>query len=329
MRVRKLRIILNYIDKKLFRYGIRIGDLNKYQLAFVHKSVYMKDISPPVDVVQTFLEQSGLNVVPNPPPVPIATFRSDPAGSNPLKSKPLIFTDTYEAMEFSGDGWVGAVVGQYVKNRFPRQSEGFYTRMKHLVVCKDGLSKISQFLGFEHYALLSDSAEQLLTRTNPSLLEDIFEAFCDAIVEDQGVGMLRVVIKNLTEAVIDFRLAIINDTNFKDVYKRCCRENDWPTPVYIDLGDNGLIGSKKEYCVGIRYHDKAAQAGIRPKQTITPQHQPVECISIGSGATKKKAQQAAALNAMNVCFRGAGTKNEIIGKGGADDKEDQGNPRLE
>ncbi len=305
---------------KLCGYTVKIGSLQKYQLAFVHKSVYRKDIAPPDSVIKDYLEVTQQTHVPLYPPPPIGTFRlSGAAGASAsvgasgasgasasvgaaddAKSLPLIFTDTYETMEFVGDGWVNAVVGQYVKRRFPNQSEGFYSKMKSHVICKDGLSKISRHLGFGAYALLSPEAEQLLTRNNPSLLEDMFEAFCDAIFEDQGIGMLQTVMKNLIECVIDFRAVIINDSNYKDVFKRACKELGWSHPKYIDLGDNGLSGSKREYSVGIELLPEAIENGIRGRTTFNQSNQEIQCLALGSGITKKKAQQSAALNALRL-----------------------------
>lgn len=290
-----------FIEQTLSRlcgYSVRIGNLDKYQLAFVHKSVYRKDIAPPDEVIRAYLKQTQSTHIPTPAPIPIGTYRDSGVNNEGRLSKPLIFTDTYEAMEFTGDGWVGAVVGQYIKTRFPCQSEGFYSKLKSHVVCKDGLSRISSYLGFGAYALLSPEAEQLLTRNNISLLEDMFEAFCDAVVEDLGVGMLRIIIKNLIESVIDFRSAIINDNNYKDAFKRACKEQGWPHPKYIDLGDNGLLGAKREYSVGIEFIPEAAALGIRGRTAFDCKNIEVECLALGSGATKKKAQQTAALNAM-------------------------------
>jgi len=281
---------------KLCGYGIRIGSLELYQLAFVHKSVYRKDISPPLSVVEDYLKRSGLDRVPDNPPLPIATFRG--GGSSPTKSRPVIFTDNYEAIEFVGDGWIGAVIGQYVKSRFPQQSEGFYHNLKKYIVCKDGLSTLSGRLGFGDYALLSPQAEDLLTRNNPGLLEDMFEAFCCSLVEDLGVGVLRVIVKNLIESTVDFRDAIINDTNYKDILKRICRENGWSFPVYIELGDNGKIGAKKEYSVGIKMVPEASALGIRGKMGFTLKGEVCDLWSTGSGPVKKKAQQSAAFNAL-------------------------------
>lgn len=301
-------ITRQFIEKTLSNlcgYSVKIGNLEKYQLAFVHKSVYRKNIAPPDKVIQDYLKATNSTAVPDNPPLPIGTFRPDESG---FKSRPLVFTDTYETMEFCGDGWIGAVVGQYIKHRFPCQSEGFYSKLKSHIVCKDGLSKVSRHLGFGEYALISSETEQLIGRNNLSLLEDIFEAFCDALVEDLGVGLLRVVIKNLIESVIDFRDAIINDSNFKDVFKRVCKHQGWSLPQYVDLGDNGLIGTKKEYSVGILMIPDLTSVGVRSRSAINSDNKPVDCVAIGSGATKKKAQQSAALNAMRHIETATGVK---------------------
>jgi len=286
-------------------YGIRIGSLETYQLAFVHKSVYRKDISPPESVVKQYLDKTKQRHVPIECEPPLGTFRhAADSIERPTHSKPLIFTDTYEATEFAGDGWINCIIGQYVKCRFPRQTEGFYTKLKQHVVSKTGLdgmhglSKIGGHLGFGEYALLSPRAEEIMTRQNHGLLEDIFEAFCCAVVEDLGVGVLRVVVKNVIESTIDFRSAIINNTNYKDVLKRLCKENEWPNPCYIDLGDNGKAGPKKEYSVGISMLKDVAKVGVKMRSGFDAKGKKHELWSTGTAPVKKKAQQNAAYNAL-------------------------------
>ena len=297
------RSFIEGVLSKLCGYGILIGSLEPYQLAFVHKSVYRKDISPPLPVVEQYLKRTGQTHVPAQPDPPVGTYR--PTGiDTPAKSKPLVYTDTYEAMEFAGDGWINCIIGQYVKSRYPRQSEGFYTKLKQHVVSKTGLdgmhglSKIGAHLGFGEYALISPRAEEIMTRQNPSLLEDIVEAFCCAVMEDLGIGVLRVVIKNVIEATIDFRSAIINDTNYKDVLKRMCKENGWPNPEYVDLGDNGMTGAKREYSVGVLMLPQLTEIGVKSRTGFDSKAHSRDLWSASCATTKKKAQQNAAYNAL-------------------------------
>lgn len=283
------REFIESIISKLCGYSVKIRSLETYQLAFVHKSVYRKNLAPPSDVIKQYLDTTKQNSVPYPAPHPVAMYRPD--------SKPFVFTDTYEAIEWAGDRWIDAAVAQYLIKRFPKQNEGFYSNLKKHVVCKDGLSKLSAHLNFGEYALLSIDAEEFLTRQNPSLLEDIFEAFCYCVVEDLGIGVLQVMIKNLIETVIDFRPVIINDSNYKEVFRRACREQGWEDPEYVDLGDNGLVGSKREFNAGILSADHFKEAGLKNSTTTTPDGKKILILSVGSGITKKKAQAAAALHA--------------------------------
>lgn len=266
-------------------YGVKIGSLAIYQLAFVHKSVYRKDISPPNTVVEDYLQRTNQAAVPENPPPPIATYRG--------KNVPVIFTETYESMEFVGDGWIGGIIGQYVRSRFPGQSEKFYHNLKQHIVSKDGLCRLSARLGFGEYALLSAAAEDLLTRKNPSLLEDMFEAFTCAVVEDLGIDVMQIMIKNIIESTIDFREAIINDSNYKDILKRICRENAWSLPSYMDMGCVG-----REYSVGVRMVPEAASVGIRGRSGFSAKGEMCDVWSTGVGITKKKAEQNAAFNAL-------------------------------
>jgi dsRNA-specific ribonuclease len=286
------REFVEKVLSQLCGYGLVIGSLDTYQIAFVHKSVYRKDIAPPASVVSEYLQKTGLVSVPATATLepPLGTFRRG--------GEPVLFTQTYETMEFVGDGWIGAIIGEYVFNRFPDQSEKFYHNLKQHIVCKDGLSKLSASLGFGEYALLSPQAEELLTRKNPTLLEDIFEAFCCAVVTDLGVDVLRIIVKNLIESTIDFREAIINDNNYKDVLKRVCREHGWSSAiVYVDLGNNNKVGAKKEYSVGIKLIPEALAAGVNGKTGFVDKDA-VTFWATGTGPVKKKAQQAAAFNAL-------------------------------
>lgn len=283
-----------FVESTLSRmcgYGVKIGNLALYQQCFVHKSVYRKDISPPASVVEEYLRRTRQECVPDAPGLPLGTWRRG--------GEPVVFTETYEDIEFVGDGWIGAVIGQYARNRFPQQSEEFYHNIKKHIVSKDGLSRLSGSLGFGAYALLSPQAEDLLSRANPSLLEDMFEAFCCAVVDDLGVGVLKVAIKNLIESSIDLRDVIINEDNYKDVLKRLCRENAWAAPAYLDMGDNGRMGDQKEYSSGVVMIPDVAALGVKVRNGFDVERGAMcDLWSIGTGITKKKAQMSAAFNAL-------------------------------
>lgn len=228
--------------KKVFGTDIQIYDLRKYQLAFVHKSVKMRDLSPPNELVLEDIARARKEGI------PIENVTSKYGTWN--NGEPVIFTQTYESLEFVGDGWIGAIVGDYLYHRFPRQNEGFLTKLKQQIVCKDGLAGLAKFVGFDKYIILSSMNEEKYGRETPSYMEDVFEAFCAAIKQDLGKQILDLFIKNIIEASIDFEKIITINSNYKDGLMRFFQENGWQQPTYSDISRDGPV-HKRVYTVGV------------------------------------------------------------------------------
>lgn len=261
---------------------IKIYDLRKYQLAFVHKSVKFRDISPPTDevikeVAKAQLRNQSIESV----------LKRYGTWNN---GEPMIFTQDYEHIEFVGDGWIGSIVGDYLYSLFPRQDEGFYTKIKQRIVCTGGLASISQHIGFEKYLLLSTRNEQLYGRTNPTYLEDVFEAFCAAIKQDLGIQMLTLFLKNVIESAMDFEYFITNDTNYKDRLMRFFQSNGWGQANYCDIMEEGQKHNKI-YTVGIAWFPELNETEINIEPIIFNNKQ---YLSIAKDKTKKSAQKESA-----------------------------------
>lgn len=261
---------------------IRIYDLRKYQLAFVHKSVKKRDISPPTNDVLTQIANAkiyGENI--EPILLKYGTWNN---------GEPVIFTQDYEQIEFVGDGWIGSIVGDYLYSLFPRQGEGFYTQLKQNIVCKDGLASLSSHIGFDKYLLLSTRNELRYGRNNKSYLEDVFEAFCAAIKQDLGLPMLILFIKNAIESAMDFEYFITTDTNFKDTLMRFFQSNGWSQPKYPDIKEEGSMHHKK-YTSGVAWINELTLIGLPPifvKGSSTP------FVATATHKSKKEAQKEAA-----------------------------------
>lgn len=228
--------------KKVFGTDIQIYDLRKYQLAFVHKSVRLRDLSPPNEVVLEEIARAKHKGI------PIEKVTEKYGTWN--DGEPVIFTQTYESLEFVGDGWANAIVGDYLYHRFPRQNEGFLTKLKQQIVCKDGFAALANFVGFDKYILLSSMNEEKYGRKTPSYMEDVFEAFCAAIKQDLGKQVLDIFIKNIIEASIDFERIITININYKDTLMRVFQENGWRQPTYSDISRSGPV-HKRIYTVGV------------------------------------------------------------------------------
>ena len=66
-----------------------------------------------------------------------------------------IYNYDYERLEFLGDSILGAIVANYLYERYYNQNEGFLSVMKTKLVRKHALAYFSKELGFSEYIILS------------------------------------------------------------------------------------------------------------------------------------------------------------------------------
>ena len=185
-----------------------IENLDLYQRAFIHKTYIKKDIN--------ICNGQEMELAEKP--------------ENCLDLQPL----SYERLEYLGDAILSATIGSYLYERFPNEDEGFLTRMRTKLVCKDMLYSLALKMGFSEYLVISKHIEEKCNgRNNISILEDTFESFIGALYLDfneieeiehprmefySGLGfqICQLYIINIIEKYIDFSDLILNDYNFKD-----------------------------------------------------------------------------------------------------------------
>lgn len=115
--------------------------------------------------------------------------------------------ENYETLEFFGDRVVNLTNAMYIRHRFPLvNSTRWLTKIKHNLGSKDTLYYIARQVGFIDYILADEqtldilhSDPERLSDTNltkyKSILEDVFEAFAQAVVASfdrltyRGVGL--------------------------------------------------------------------------------------------------------------------------------------------
>lgn len=98
--------------------------------------------------------------------------------------------NNYEYLEFRGDPVVNMTITQYLQQRFPRIiSIKWITRIKHNLVGKKELAKLSERQGFLKYIRYGQHILNIIRSENKytdedylSMLEDVFEAFFGAII---------------------------------------------------------------------------------------------------------------------------------------------------
>ncbi|WP_342430564.1 ribonuclease III [Neobacillus sp. FSL H8-0543] len=183
-----------------------------------------------------------------------------------------------ERLEFLGDAVLELTVSQFLFKKYPMMSEGELTKLRAAIVCEPSLVTFANELNFGSLILLGKGEEMTGGRERPALLADVFEAFIGALYLDKG---LDIVIGYLERIVFPK----INEGAFSHVmdYKSQLQE-------LIQRDGIGVI----EYRVLLE------KGPAHNKEFVSRVSLNGEEIGIGSGKSKKEAEQRAAQMALDV-----------------------------
>ena len=186
-------------------------------------------------------------------------------------------TKSYETLEFLGDSLLGCMTAEYLYKRFEGEDEGFMTKIKTRIVNGEQLYYLATQLGMNKHLIISKHIEDNCSgRDNQHILEDVLEAFIGALYLDtKDYKIIQTFIFELIETYLDLPEIILKDTNYKEQILKYFQHNYKVYPTY-------------------RHLDKL-EDDIEFKCEILKEG---EVICIGSGKTKKKAEQNASYNAL-------------------------------
>jgi len=179
-----------------------------------------------------------------------------------------------ERLEYLGDAVLGAIVADFLYNRFPRKDEGFLTQMRSRIVNRSFVSQLTFKLGLNHFVTSNTNSINESSR----IFGDVFEAFMGAVYLD--LGYLRTkefVIKKILSAFVDFQALERSDNNFKSQLIEWGQKNK--RDVQFDTEKNPITGSDKAPFLSI----------VRIDGQIAGK---------GEGYSKKEAQQNSACKAL-------------------------------
>ncbi|MGE4587687.1 MAG: ribonuclease III [Mangrovibacterium sp.] len=117
-----------------------------------------------------------------------------------------------ERLEYLGDAILGAVIAEFLYNRFPKQDEGFLTQMRSKLVNRSFLSSLTFQTGLNHYIKSNTNN----TQENSHIYGDALEALIGALYLDKGyVATSRFITKKLLQKFVDLRTVEFTNRNFK------------------------------------------------------------------------------------------------------------------
>jgi ribonuclease-3 len=248
-------------------YNVNIDKINhiKYFIqCFTHKSYCKKDILP-----DNILEASKIEL------------------GNPSELIEL-FENSYERLEYFGDRVLKVIVSMYLFHRYPKQDEGFMTRLQTKLEDKKNLAVMSKEIGLGKYFIISKQIEAMNGRNLDKMHEDVFESFVGALFLSNGFEPCMFLIVNLLETLVDYSEKLYCDNNYKDQLLRIHHQNKWTFPKYITIHHEGLP-HKRKYIMGVEKYD------VKPNDPIEKR-----CIAFGIGNSKKEGEQNAAKMALAI-----------------------------
>lgn len=92
----------------------------------------------------------------------------------------------YERLEFLGDSLLGVIIAKYLYCTFPKEKEGYLTRMRATLVRQEALAKIAKDLKLGDHLILSVGELKSGGHHRESILADVVEAIIGAIYLDSG-----------------------------------------------------------------------------------------------------------------------------------------------
>jgi len=193
-----------------------------------------------------------------------------------------------EQFEFLGDAVLGMVTSELLFERFPSFHEGQLSKLKAHLVSAGHLVGVAARLDLGQYLRLGKGEERSGGRAKSTLLSDALEAVIAAMYIDAGMDRTRdFIIREIlkpelervsTESESEFSLA-----DYKSALQELLQSSGRMQPVYATVKEDGP-DHRKMFTVEARIF----QLG----------HSKPEFIFRATGATKKKAEQLAAKQAL-------------------------------
>ena len=179
-----------------------------------------------------------------------------------------------ERLEFLGDAFFDAVIGEEFFRRFEDKEEGFLSRMRAQVVCESSLASCAKAMDIGGYLRLSRGEEKTGGRNRQSILADAMEALIGAIYLDGGFETVKKVVLDLFAEEVDRASRGESDNrDHKTRLQEILQARGIRDIRYESVDESGPD------------HDKTFTAGLYVNGKL---------MSEGKGKSKKEAQQQAA-----------------------------------
>jgi ribonuclease III len=185
-----------------------------------------------------------------------------------------------ERLEFLGDAVLSLVMSEYLASALPRSSEGTLSKLKAQVVSETSLARVARRLGLGEHLKLGRGEDRSKGREKDSLLADALEAVLAAVFLDGGFDASRTVARDIFAeelANIAAQQEQPGASDYKTQFQEWCQKRHDTLPRYMTVRESGPD------------HQKIFEVELSIQGDV---------VGVGSGRSKKEAEQQAAKQAL-------------------------------
>ena len=184
-----------------------------------------------------------------------------------------------ERLEFLGDSVLGMLVADHLYRTFPNRPEGELTRMRADMVCEKTLAKVANRLDLGRHLMLGKGEETGGGRNRDSILADAVESVLAACYLDGGMDAAVQFVQKFI--LVNVPVTKLHNTDYKTALQELVQQKKNQVIAYRLVGESGP-DHDKEFRVEVTLND--------------------EVVGVGTGSSKKRAEQAAAQAAIEKLY---------------------------
>lgn len=193
--------------------------------------------------------------------------------------QPQLTLENNQRLEFLGDAVLGLSIAANAYTQAEHLSEGKMTKLRAAVVCEESLADCAQRISLAQYLQLGNGEIVDGGKEKPSILADAMEAIFGAIFLESGFTSAEACINKLFRPYIALALAGKLSNDYKTALLEYAQGLAEPLPVEFKIVDSSGPVHKKIYTAQVTFGSYEA---------------------VGSGGTKKQAEQEAAKQVLNM-----------------------------
>lgn len=167
-----------------------------------------------------------------------------------------------ERLEFLGDAILDSVVAEYLYEKFPKETEGFLTKLKSKIVKRETLNALGEKLGLDKQV----KHTQFGINNPKSLLGNAFEAMVGAIYLDKGYRKTKdILIDKIIIPYLDLDELVKVESDYKSKIIIWSQREKRKLEFFLLREEN--LGAEMFYEIELRVDSKAqASANAKTKK---------------------------------------------------------------